>query len=97
MSLSKKIRKLWHDLYYASSGDQGVWLALTCEEATRLTNTSGRSGLRYWLHLSVCQACKNYAEFSNLVRTYFKSKPVADIAADQLDKFNEKLKNTYCK
>lgn len=89
MSLGKMARKIWHDLFYAAGGKAADRLALTCAEATSRTDHSQLKGFRYWLHLSVCQACKNYYDFSRFLQKNI-SKSI-EVSKQELTKLNNRL------
>ncbi len=75
--IERKIRSIWHDLYYKMSGDRGADFAMTCEEASKYTDlgfskTNIKQKIRYRLHISICQICKNYSEFTQILRNKIK-------------------------
>ena len=75
--IERKIRTIWHDLYYSVSGQQGAEFAMTCEEASKYTDlglskTSLKQKIRYRLHISLCQICKNYGELTQILKNKIK-------------------------
>lgn len=73
MSFTKQIRRTWHDVYYFCAGVQGVEFAMRCRDvAHQIDQEKPRFGTlahsRMWLHLSLCQSCKYYFEFSRLLK-----------------------------
>lgn len=57
-----------------------VRAALTCQHAAETVDLgfSGRGllyRLRFWLHLSLCQACKNYYTFSSKLSNHYNRGP----------------------
>lgn len=69
MKLSQKIRKIWHDWFYKDASKERFEFALRCQDVTsgidlheKPKTLSGH--FRFWLHLSLCQACKNYYDMS---------------------------------
>ena len=88
MSFGKLARKIWHDCYYAVGGKTAERLALTCREATDKTNHGDLKGFRYWLHISVCQACKNYYSFSAFLR---RQGPRFRVSAAEITQLNKRL------
>ncbi len=76
-NMERKIRFVWHDLYYSVSGDHGADFAMTCEEASKYTDlglskTSLKQKIRYRLHISICQICKNYGELTQILKNKIK-------------------------
>lgn len=86
--IERKMRSIWHDLYYAISGDKGADFAMTCEEASKYTDLgiskiSIKQKVRYRIHISICQICKNYSEFTQILRSKIKR-----MQKDQKQKFS---------
>ncbi len=76
--LKRKGVQYWHDLYYAVSTERGVELALHCKEVVEKIDLAHEprtlaESLRLALHLSLCQACHDYHEWSLLLRKGLKS------------------------
>lgn len=93
MKIGKKLRRYWHDLYYAVVSKRGEDLALHCRDAARLVNvsseeTDARTKLRLLLHLSLCQACSNYASFTRLLRDRLRA---PEPSPKQVERLNEEL------
>lgn len=104
MKLSHKIRKVWHDWFSANATKKQVAFALSCQDVTceidlRKKRETLRERFRFWLHLSFCQACKNYYEFSNaLGRAVRKKKPhepvrIQEMNAALVEKYSSKDKS----
>lgn len=100
--LFRKLREIWHDVYYYKGGAARDRFALTCKEATELTNGHLENAsvilkLRYWLHISVCQICKNYFEISNglrkAIRQLYSSESIKikQMSRDETAKLNADL------
>ena len=85
------LRKIWHDIYYAVSGAAGDALALTCREATLATDVAPTNRFRYWLHLSVCQACQNYYDFSAFLNKNRNASDFKQMSPEEIKDFNRKL------
>jgi len=103
MSLVKKTRKLWHDLYYRFAGKRGVNFALRCRDATEIADLGiGSIGIggkiRFRLHLSLCDACAQYQQVSKVLggalRGYAAGRPklpdIDKVNQDLLKKFSSK-------
>ncbi len=73
----KWILKIWHDIYYYFASKRLEKAALTCQQAVHQIELSGdRSGMQLSLHLSLCQSCRNYHQFSKSFRDQLKSNPM---------------------
>lgn len=84
--IGKFVRKIWHDVFYAVAGSWGDRLAKTCAAVTQKTDLhSGKRDISYWLHLSVCKACKNYYEFSIYLTRNFRDVEVQHIEIKNLN------------
>lgn len=69
MRWSQKLRHLWHNLYYKLAGSKATEFALCCQQAVEQVDLpsparSWKDTFRFYLHLSVCQACSNYFKMS---------------------------------
>ncbi|MGZ3724308.1 MAG: hypothetical protein ACXWQQ_00820 [Pseudobdellovibrio sp.] len=93
MKFDQKLRQIWHDIFYALFKAWGEEFALTCREATLETDTQAGDSLsfRYWLHLSVCQACKNYYDFSAFLSRKMKIQKVREMSPEAIEQFNKNL------
>lgn len=73
----KWILKIWHDLYYYLDSKKLEQAALTCRDAvTQLELSDDQPGLQLTLHLSLCEACRNYHRFSTAFRGQLKDNPM---------------------
>ena len=101
MKFSQKVRRIWHEAFYKNASEEKVELALTCQDVTatidlheKPTAISGQ--LRFWLHLSLCQACKNYYDLSKVLSKAVKARPSSSGASFEqlnqnlLEKFSQK-------
>lgn len=101
MKLSQKIRKIWHDAFYKDASKERFEFALKCQDVTagidlheKPTTFSGQ--FRFWLHLSLCQACKNYYDLSKVLSKAVKKSPskpkenIEHINRDLLEKYGRK-------
>lgn len=98
MKLSKVFKKVWHDIYYALAGDKAVSFALTCKETVLEADSKQGSKMsfkkiRFYLHLSLCQACKNYCNFSKMLKRQKNTVVDAAHTGEELIAFNQKLLN----
>lgn len=64
------VRRLWHDFYYRISGQRGARFALRCRQVAEVVDLKGSEKtfterFQIALHLSLCQACRNYSDFSS--------------------------------
>lgn len=82
MKLSHKIRYFWHDLFFKNAPKERFEYALKCQDVTagidlhqRPNSVSGH--FRFMLHMSLCQACKNYYDLSKAFSKAIKQKPQA--------------------
>lgn len=65
MNLREKIRHCWHQIYYSIESDEMVEFAMKCQHVAELIDLKPKHSriknlLRFYLHLSLCQACSNY-------------------------------------
>ena len=75
--MGRKLRAVWHELYGIILGSWGEKLMMPCRDLVEL-GVSGRklqgiARLRAVLHLSLCQGCKNYGEFTARLRENAKT------------------------
>ena len=73
MKFTERFRKYWHDLYYSFKPKARVKFALRCQDAAERIDLGQPSRplinrVRFQLHLSVCQACKNYEIASRVLK-----------------------------
>jgi hypothetical protein len=73
VSLKNKLRHRWHELFYAVTGKTGEQFAMTCKDVSGEVDlgTAPRQPLarvRFYLHLSLCQACANYFAASHALK-----------------------------
>jgi hypothetical protein len=98
MKFSQLVRKIWHDIFYRNASDRRVDFALNCKEVTARMDlhekpSTALGHLRYWLHLSLCQACKNYHELSRVLSRAIKQSPPS--SGTGLEKINKSLLAKY--
>lgn len=103
LNITKKIKKLWHDLYYKLANKKLINFALTCQEATAKVDLSDQnknilSSFRLNLHLSLCQSCSNYSKTSLHINTSFKElKKINLIHPQKIEELNKELLKKYSK
>lgn len=98
MKINKKIRNVWHAFFYKSASPRGIEFALSCQNVTSDIDLHRKPStlmgyLRFWLHLSLCQACKNYYDFSKVLSVAVKRKSRAQLT--DLSKLNDSLLKKY--
>ena len=102
MKLGKKLRHLWHDVYYKGAGPKRIDFAMTCRDVVHHVDVNDRphgpvGRIRFWLHLSVCQTCKSYFEFTYFIRRQIRKILGAEASPEEIRKLNEKLLVKYQK
>ena len=100
MKFSQKVRQIWHDAFYKNASKERAEFALKCQDVTARIDLHEKpnsfSGyFRYWLHLSLCQACKNYYDYSRILSHAFKKSPSSSTI--NLEKINKSLIEKYGK
>ena len=101
MSILRGLRRIWHDAYYALAPKSAVSYALRCREFvervdTHQFGTTRSERLRYKLHSSLCQACRNYERYTQWIRR--ESQPLAkSTQSDQLENLNQRLLQKFSK
>lgn len=83
MKFTHRIRNLAHSIYYFKASKQRTEFALKCEEVTGQMDLHQKPKnlidfFKFNLHLSLCQACKNYQNLSQTL-----SKAIAENSAAQ--------------
>lgn len=97
MRLTQRLRHYWHEIYYFLAPEAAVRWALKCRDVTARMDIEGRKtgGFRFWLHLSLCQACKNYFEVSEALARAAREYSTKAAAEIPLDAFNQRLIETH--
>ncbi|MEO5667464.1 MAG: hypothetical protein ABIR96_05355 [Bdellovibrionota bacterium] len=96
-------RRIWHDAYYAVSGKPGLNFAMLCRDVAEMidlktTPTTLVGKVRFKLHLSLCQACWNYSEFSKRIQELMKLLVEEKAAAQKnAEALNQDLLKTFSK
>lgn len=71
----KWLRKIWYRIYYFSGNRRLTRLAQNCKSVVRIIDLERKGGNLPLLHLSLCQPCRNYYEFSKSLRRELKKYP----------------------
>lgn len=101
MKITQLLRKYWHDIYYSLNPKARVHFALRCKDAAEKIDlgTNKKTPLdsvRLQLHLSLCQACKNYDESSSYLKKMIRKfiqredKNLDQLNQDLLKKFTSR-------
>jgi hypothetical protein len=98
MKFSQKLRQIWHDAFYKNASKERVEFALKCQDVTARIDlhekpTSLNGLFRFWLHLSLCRACKNYFDLSKVLSKAIKKSPPPSVT--NLEKINNSLLERY--
>ena len=97
MSIGKKCRHLWHDAYYKFATENGVEFAMRCQDVAEIVDL-GTAPLslikkfRFHLHLSLCQACRNYFDLTRALK-----KAVGAMIASNSQEFVQNLNESLIK
>lgn len=95
MKLTEKLRKYWHDLYYYCVSDRGVEFAMTCKDVAEQVDLGvskkSKSRIRFWLHISICQGCKNYLSTTQVLSDAVKKAILKKESPARIEKLNQEL------
>lgn len=95
MKLTEKLRQYWHDIYYSSVSEKGVRFALTCKDVAEQVDMGaskiGNGRLRFLLHLSLCQGCKNYLSITRALGQAIKDFLLKNEKTAHLEQLNNEL------
>ena len=100
MKLKEKLRAYWHDIYYSVVPKSGVKFALRCQEFSGKVDLhkheKSLSGvIRFYLHISLCQACANYNKSSLILRAALRKMIRQNENQKQLERLNQELITKY--
>ncbi len=100
MKLGHKIRKIAHDIYYKNASKKKLEFSLICRDVTAAIDLRQKpktitDKFRIWLHLNLCQACKNYHDVSLVFSKAIKKNPSQD--AERLEMMNKLLMKKFGK
>lgn len=97
--MKKKLREIWHDLYFKFCSPSGEKFALTCQEATEQMNVESSRNFKNWLrlklHLSLCQACVYYFQMGKILKSAAKEFLTKNEKQINLEKLNQELLDRY--
>ena len=102
MNWVRRLRKTWHDLYYAKATPRRIDFAMRCKAVVHQVdvknkNFSLKNRFRFQLHLSLCQTCENYSNFSKILKNQLKLILRPPPPKDQLQRINQKLLQQYAR
>ncbi len=100
MKLGQKLRKIAHDLFFQNASDKQIEFTLTCRDVTsaidlRHSPKSISDKFRFWVHLNICQACRNYHNVSTAFSKALRRNPSQD--PERLDLMTKALLEKYGK
>lgn len=69
MTWMQRLRHYWHEIYYFFASEKAIEFAMHCKDVAEKIDLQGPTAswtqdFRLRLHLSLCQACKNYFDIS---------------------------------
>ncbi len=96
MKLGKKLSEVWHDIYYHFAGNRGVDFAMKCKDVAHQIDLpekgkSIKERFRFLLHLTMCEACRNYYSFSKFLRLKVRELLGKNSVAQDIDNTSRKL------
>lgn len=95
MNLMAKFRRYWHNTYYFFASDGGVKFAMTCKDVAEQVDIGISKTLtgrfRFFLHISLCQSCKNYLSLTNELRRAIRTVVSKGENPVHLEKLNSEL------
>lgn len=92
MKFKHIIRQLWHGIYYSLAPESMQDYAMNCRDAVTELNTKKVIPFQVKLHLSLCQGCTNYDEYSKWLKVNFPEKNHG-MPLDLSQKIFSKIKN----
>ncbi len=95
MYIIKKIRKLWHDIYYRLATKGMIDFAMRCQDVVSSVDLgdvglTSRNRFRLKFHFTLCQACQNYKNYSEWLGRESR-RTTSNIDDENLDRLNKKL------
>jgi hypothetical protein len=96
MKLKIKWRHFWHEFYYLLSSKPGEEFAMKCKDVAEMidlgqTPTAWLGMLRFRLHLSLCQGCRNYFRASAALKAAIRKMLDGGADADHMERLNSEL------
>lgn len=100
MSSKIKLRHIWHEIYFKIASKKAVDFSLKCREVVQHIDLNQKPEtltykFRFLLHLSFCQACKNYYDFSKFLKKIIIKKVMNQVTDTK--NLNIKLINKFKK
>lgn len=95
MSFKNKLRRYWHDLYYFLASDEAAEFAMRCQHVAEIVDLENKQAslkdrFRFYLHLSLCQACANYSKISRVLKRAIL-KVISQPRVTQIVQLNQRL------
>jgi hypothetical protein len=103
MKMIRILLKYWHDLCCIILGEHGNRIIFSCKEVTGNIDLRNKpigflGSFRFYMHLSICKACKNYYDFSNALqkvmsqymKNTFSKMNIENLNRDLINKFSKK-------
>ena len=102
MKFTQKFRHYWHDTFYSLATKKGVHFAMKCRDVTGIMDLEDvpstlRGQFRFWLHISLCQACKNYLVISKELKKALQTRARFTQTKMDEDRLNESLLQKHAK
>lgn len=95
MKLTEKNRHYWHDAYYFLASGKAVQFAMICKDVAEQVDVGASKTFggrfRFYLHISLCQGCKNYLSLTNALRTAIQNTVFINEKPNRLDQLNSTL------
>jgi len=96
MKLREKLRHYWHETYYFLAPKSGVEFGMKCREVVEKIDLGQRPAtwigrFRIRLHLSFCQACKNYFDISQALKRAIRGLMHKGETSVDLERLNQEL------
>jgi hypothetical protein len=100
MPLGKRFRQVWHDIFYAKPSEKRVEFAMRCKDVIHhIDHGVSHMGWKHWfrlkLHLSLCQVCKNYFDFSRFLNRSLHTLLGKRPSEQDLEKLNKRLLDKF--
>lgn len=102
MKLIQKLRKFWHDAYYAIAPRSAREFAMRCQDVAAQVDIpdsvdTPQKKLQHLLHMSLCQACRNYRGYSQWLNHEATLIKVQEADSSRIEKLNARLLEIHSK
>lgn len=93
--MRKRAKKIWHDFFYLIANKRMKEFGMYCRDVSEIIDFNSEpknfsEKFRYRLHMSFCQACKNYEGISKALRKAAQEPkdhgPLDDVKIEKLNK-----------